>query len=69
VHYPWHPAVGRHVTVAYREHRAGEPVAVCEMADGTRAVLPAWMLDRTACAHLTLGPPRPSIEALLDLAK
>src|SRR5207244_3096778 len=58
IHYPWHPLVGCRVRIDYTEHRRGELVAICEMPDGSRAVIPAWMLDRVACATLTTGPRR-----------
>jgi hypothetical protein len=35
---------------------AGSSVAICEMPDGSRAVVPVWMLDRVACATLSVGP-------------
>lgn len=50
-----------------RTHRRGELVAICEMPDGSRAVVPVWMLDRAACATLSAGPPRCSLAALHDL--
>lgn len=51
----------------YREQRGGEPVAVIDMLDGSRQVLPAWMLDRDACKGLARGEPRASLRGLLDL--
>ena len=55
--------------IVYTEHRRGEIVAVCETPDGSRAVIPAWMLDRVACATLSVGPPRCSLAALCDLRR
>jgi hypothetical protein len=52
------------VRIVHDEHRRGELVAVCEMPDSTHAVIPMWMLDRAACAALTIGPPRCSLGAL-----
>ena len=48
IHYAWHPVVGQRVPILYTEHRRGELVAICEMPDGSRAVVPVWMLDRVA---------------------
>ena len=53
IHYAWHPLVGQRVPILYTEHRRGERVAICEMPDGSRAVVPVWMLDRVACATLS----------------
>jgi hypothetical protein len=55
--------------VAYRERRRGESVAICDLPDGTRVVTPAWMLDRAACAALTRGVSRCSLDALRDLRR
>jgi hypothetical protein len=30
-------------------------------------MIPAWMFDAAACAHMVLGPPRASIRALAEL--
>lgn len=40
---------------------------VFEAQDGSRTVLPAWMLDPGGCAAMTLGPPRVPFSAMLDL--
>ena len=52
IHYRWHPFVGQRVPIVYTEHRSGELVAICDMPDGSRAVVQVWMLDRVACATL-----------------
>jgi hypothetical protein len=39
----------------------------CELPDGTRGTLPAWMTNAAACAVLTVGPPVVSIIALQEL--
>ncbi len=67
VHYRWHPQFGTEVRIAYREHLRGEDVAVFHMRDGTRTVLPAWMLDAGVCAVMTLGPERAAISSLVEL--
>src|SRR5690242_20609758 len=67
--YRGHSLVGQSLPVLYRERRRGEQVAICELPDGSRAVVPAWMLDRAACATLTFGAPQCSLEALRDLRR
>lgn len=42
---------------------------MCELPDGSRAVLPVWMLDRAACQQVTLGAPQCSVAALRDLRR
>lgn len=69
MHYRWHPLVGQSLPVLYREQRRGEQVAICEFPDGSRAVVPAWMLERAACATLMSGAPQVSLEALRDLRR
>ena len=61
--------MGQQVPVLYREHRKGEQVAICELPDGSRAVVLAWMLERVTCAALTFGIPQCSLEALRDLRR
>jgi hypothetical protein len=39
----------------------------CELPDGTRGTLPAWMTNAAACAGLTVGQPVVSIVALQEL--
>ena len=39
----------------------------CELPDGTRGTLPAWMTNAAACALLTLGKPVVAITALQEL--
>jgi hypothetical protein len=41
--------------------------AVAFMPDGSRAVVPVWMLDRVVRATLNVGPPRCSVAVLCDL--
>jgi hypothetical protein len=53
----------------YREQRRGERVVVCELPDGSRVVVPAWMLDPAACRSLTTGAPRSALAALRDLRR
>jgi len=64
VHYPWHPAHGRELDVQYREVRRGEVAFVCVMSDGSGQTIPAWAFDAAACAGMTLGTPRVSLQAL-----
>jgi hypothetical protein len=67
VQYPWHPSFGTALQVVYHGQHRGEQVAVCRMADGTCAVVPAWMLDAGACAGMKLGEAHVSVSALLEL--
>ena len=43
------------------------PVANVEVRDGQIIRLPAWMLDRAACAGMRIGEPRVSLSALVAL--
>jgi hypothetical protein len=67
VRYRWHAYFARELSVLYRETRRGESVYVCLMPDGTGSVVPEWMFDAAECLRHDLGPPRASIDALLDL--
>jgi hypothetical protein len=58
IHCAWHPLFGQRVPIVYAEHRRNERVAICELPDGSRAVVPVWMLDRVSCATLSVGAPR-----------
>jgi hypothetical protein len=64
VHYRWHPQFGTEIRIAYREQRRGEDVVVFETPNCSRTVLPAWMLDASVCATMTIGPPRAALYAL-----
>jgi hypothetical protein len=49
--------------------RAGSPDGehvLCELADGTIARIPLWMIDAAVCAAHSLGTPEP-VAALKDL--
>ena len=65
----WHPLVDQRLPVLYREQRRSERVAICELPDGSRAVVPVWMLKRAACETLTSGAPHASLEALRNLRR
>ena len=52
---------GRRVRRHYGERLAGGEVVHVEAAPGVVIVVAAWMLDRAACAGMTLGVPRLSI--------
>jgi hypothetical protein len=67
IHYAWHPAFDKEVEVQYRESRRGETVRVCVMEDQSGLVIPDWMFDRSKCASFTIGAPRVSIPAIVDL--
>ena len=42
-------------------------MAICVAPDGSRLVIPVWMLDRVACVTLVIGPPRCSLTAYREL--
>ena len=60
VHYRWHPLYGQMARVNRSLPIANGELLFCELPDGTRGTLPAWMTDAAACAVLTVG-------ALFDL--
>ena len=45
----------------------GGPVVQIEAAPGIVIVVPAWMLDRAACAGMSIGAPRIAVAALVEL--
>jgi hypothetical protein len=67
VHYRWHALYGRRVRRYYCEKRRGTDVVVVEGEPGKAIVIPAWMLNRRACAGLEIGEPQVSVLALVDL--
>lgn len=69
VHYPWHPAYGSEIPIVYWETRRGERVLVTILSDGTRGVVPAWMLDRDLCGAMGFGQPVAAASALADLRR
>jgi hypothetical protein len=69
VHYRWHPYHGRPIRVHYSEQRASGCFVHVEIEAGVVAALPAWMLDASICAAMTLGSPRVSTAVLCDLLR
>src|SRR5712692_4522994 len=67
VHYRWHPLYGQMARVNRSVPFANGELLFCELPDGTRGTLPAWMTNAAACAVLTVGPPVVSIIALQEL--
>jgi hypothetical protein len=67
VYYRWHPLCGQRLRVHRQEarERRGE-ILFCELPDETVIAVPAWMTHSEA-AHLALGPPQPSTDALIEL--
>lgn len=67
MHYRWHPLYGRAVRRFYSEQRAGGTVTQVEAGPGVAVVVPSWMLDAAVCASMSVGDPRSSMAALMDL--
>src|SRR5438270_10848903 len=67
VHYRWHALYGRRLRRQYVERRAGGDVVHVEVTPGAVIVVAAWMLDRAACAGMSLGAPRVKLAALAGL--
>jgi hypothetical protein len=67
VHYRWHALYGRRLRRQYVERRAGGDVVHVEVTPGVVIVVAAWMLDRAACAGMSLGAPRVKLAALAEL--
>src|SRR5712692_3674631 len=67
VHYRWHPLYGQMARVNRSLPIANGELLFCELPDGTRGTLPAWMTDAAACAVLTVGAPVVSLIALQEL--
>ena len=63
MHYRWHALYGRRVRRYYCEKRRGTDVVVVEGEPGKAIVIPAWMLNRRACAGLEIGEPQVSVLA------
>jgi hypothetical protein len=66
VYYRWHPLFGQSLRVRQRKKDYHGEWIVCQLVDDTTLSIPAWMVSPD-CAHLTLGPPRIGIAALLEL--
>ena len=64
--YRWHPHVGLAVSVRQAVGDNGEQL-LCELADGTRIVIPRWMTEAAACAGLSEGGPLASVDSLCRL--
>lgn len=67
VQYCWHPLYGRQVRLILAERRASGEIAHVELEPGVVTKVAAWKLDRLVCASLTIGEPRVSMSALVDL--
>src|SRR5438552_8957392 len=66
VYYRWHPLFGLVVPVWRRSKYCDGERIYCKAPDGRICVVPEWML-RPECAHLCLGSPLVSLEALARL--
>ncbi len=69
VHYPWHPLVGQALTAKGRQRWGDQGAVKCELADGTWALTPEWMISREQCAPLTLAPPQRYRWALIAVSE
>ena len=59
MHYRWHALYGRRSVRRYycEKRRVRGDVVVVEGEPGKAIVIPAWMLNRRACAGLEIGEP------------
>jgi hypothetical protein len=71
VRYPWHPWVGRTVTVYEALTKGGHAICRCGFDDqrNDRSLeVPAWMFEPAACDHLRLtATPFVDCQALIEL--
>ncbi len=67
IEYPWHPLHGKRVPLLRRVGRGTEEFVHVEARRGVSRELPAWMCDASACAAISKGTPRVTIEALNEL--
>jgi hypothetical protein len=69
VYYRFHPRAGQPVRVIKQAANRGQQFSLIEQPDGTRAQIPAWMLE-PAAGSLTIGSsPRLRLSALNDLRR
>lgn len=66
MYYRWHPLFGQSLRVCKRRRNTNGEQVFCRLPDGTLWTLPGWMLS-PECAHLSLGSPLVSVEALCEL--
>src|SRR5215472_16266242 len=66
VYYRWHPHVGLTLRVLRRQQHGIRVCFVCVGPSGMSCSLPSWMCD-PECASFTLGAPRISVDALVEL--
>ena len=67
VQYRWHPLFGKDLIVKQTCRHKEEVYYIVQVADGTSALLPAWMADEAVCSGLRLGSPCCSLAALRSL--
>jgi hypothetical protein len=58
VHYRWHALFGQTLRVTSHAKVTAANEIVCQQPDGTRVVLPLWMLD-PKCAEFVVGQRQP----------
>lgn len=66
VHYCWHPLSGQKLRVTAHAKITNSNEVICQRSDGTRVVLPLWMLD-PKCSEFVVGQPVISLDALIEL--
>jgi hypothetical protein len=67
VHDRWHPLYGRRVRRLYSERRRGSQCVHMEASPGAVTAVAAWMLDPIACVGMSIGSPRVTVSALIEL--
>jgi hypothetical protein len=67
VHYRWHALFGQRLRIERVDKRRSGQVVHVEVLPGVITVIPAWMLDASACTGMEVGAPRLSLAALSDL--
>ena len=65
--YPFHPQFGRMVKVVGRQRYAGAEHLIVIQTDGTRSLLPSWMIGTAASSATIVAQPRLPVEWLTDL--
>jgi hypothetical protein len=67
VYYRRHALFGRRVRIQWADNRASGRFVHVEVLPGVVTVVPAWMLDASACTGTKIGAPRASLQALQAL--
>ncbi len=67
IFYPFHPLAGQVVQVKCRRRFAGEDYLAVVQADGTLALIPAWMIEEAARSTAITSSPCLSVGRLVEL--